>query len=97
MIKIQYAYSDFQPVDVRFIEYMPFDGNRWNFKRMVSYQQMLDTIRDKWPDLERLSDHPNDTSKVIHFTGFYSNICYKLSYRLHYCLLDEGSKTTTNH
>ena len=57
----------FQPVDVRFIEYMPFGGNRWNFKRMVSYQQMLDMIRDKWPDFERLSDGPNDTSKVCSF------------------------------
>lgn len=26
---------------------------------------MLDTIQTKWPDIERLQDHPNDTSKVL--------------------------------
>lgn len=54
----------FQPVDIRFIEYMPFDGNQWNLKRFVSYQQMLDRIYDRWPDLSRLQDGPNDTSKA---------------------------------
>ena len=65
----------FQPVDVRFIEYMPFDGNRWNFKRMVSYQQMVDMIRDKWPDFERLSDGPNDTSKVDSMWMYTAGLC----------------------
>ena len=31
-------------MDVRFIEYMPFDGNRWNTKKMIPYQEMLDII-----------------------------------------------------
>ena len=31
-----------KPIDVRFIEYMPFDGNRWNDKKMVSYQGSTD-------------------------------------------------------
>ena len=33
-------------VDVRFIEYMPFDGNKWNDKKMVPYQEMLKIIRE---------------------------------------------------
>ena len=43
---------------------MPFDGNKWNLKKMVSYLEMLDTVRGKWPGLYRISDQPNDTSKV---------------------------------
>lgn len=31
-------------LDVCFIEYMFFDGNKWNFKKMVSYKEMLDII-----------------------------------------------------
>ena len=35
-------------VTVRFIEYMPFDGNKWNDRKMVNYAQggrcSLDTI-----------------------------------------------------
>lgn len=102
-----------KPLEVRFIEYMPFDGeysllpirlcsglggwylyvkrflwqsfglactpltnpmyplfffsiegNKWNFKKMVSYQEMLDQIRQHWPDLERLQSGPADTAKV---------------------------------
>jgi cyclic pyranopterin phosphate synthase len=32
-------------LDVRFIEYMPFGGNKWSRGKMVSYQEMLSTIR----------------------------------------------------
>ena len=53
-----------QNIDVRFIEYMPFDGNKWNFKRMVPYKEMLDTISAKYPSLHRIADQPHDTSKV---------------------------------
>lgn len=40
-----------------------FAGNRWSFDRFVSYQDMLDRIRERFT-LERLQDGPNDTSKV---------------------------------
>uniref|UniRef100_H2Z1N9 Radical SAM core domain-containing protein n=1 Tax=Ciona savignyi TaxID=51511 RepID=H2Z1N9_CIOSA len=50
-------------VDVRFIEYMPFDGNKWNEKKMVSYQSMLQTIQERFPDVQRLEEEPNHTSK----------------------------------
>jgi len=50
-------------VDVRFIEYMPFDGNKWNDKKMVSYADMLDILKQQF-DLKRCIDEPNDTSKV---------------------------------
>lgn len=33
-----------KPVNVRFIEFMPFDGNVWNVKKLVSYSEMLDTV-----------------------------------------------------
>lgn len=31
-------------INVRFIEFMPFDGNVWNPKKLVSYVEMMDTI-----------------------------------------------------
>lgn len=53
-------------VDVRFIEYMPFDGNKWNTKKMVPFREMLKIIAQKYPieSINRLKDDPNDTSKV---------------------------------
>ena len=40
-------------------------GNKWNLKKFVPYSEMLESISQKWPNIERLSDHPNDTSKVF--------------------------------
>jgi len=49
---------------VRFIEYMPFDGNKWNQRKMVPYAEMLSHICSRYPDLSRLTDSASDTSKV---------------------------------
>ena len=36
-------------VNVRFIEYMPFDGNVWSDSKMVTYKQMLAAIQQRFP------------------------------------------------
>lgn len=33
-----------KPINVRFIEFMPFDGNVWNVKKLVPYSEMLDIV-----------------------------------------------------
>lgn len=33
-----------RPINVRFIEFMPFDGNVWNVKKLVPYAEMLDKV-----------------------------------------------------
>lgn len=45
---------------------MPFDGNKWNTKKMVSFREMLKLIAQKYPleSINRLEDDANDTSKV---------------------------------
>ncbi|KAL8622868.1 hypothetical protein ACOMHN_026989 [Nucella lapillus] len=79
------AFTKDKAVDVRFIEYMPFDGNRWNLKRVMTYQQMLDLIRDRWPELERLSDGPNGTSKAYKVPGFAGQVGFVTSMSEHFC------------
>ena len=49
---------------MRFIEYMPFDGNKWNEKKLVTKAEILDTIRQRWPDFGPVENLPNDTSVV---------------------------------
>ena len=34
------SWTESLPVDVRFIEWMPFGGNKWNDKKFYSYQQV---------------------------------------------------------
>uniref|UniRef100_UPI00358F3002 molybdenum cofactor biosynthesis protein 1-like isoform X1 n=1 Tax=Myxine glutinosa TaxID=7769 RepID=UPI00358F3002 len=74
-----------RPLDVRFIEYMPFDGNRWNFKKMVSYQEMLDLIKQRWPNLTRLPDEENGTSKAYKIPGSVGQIAFITSMSQHFC------------
>lgn len=53
-----------RPIDVRFIEYMPFQGNEWKENKMISFDTMKKMIREVYPDLQRFSNEYNDTSKV---------------------------------
>ncbi|XP_046567734.1 molybdenum cofactor biosynthesis protein 1-like isoform X2 [Haliotis rubra] len=78
-------FTQHKKVDIRFIEYMPFGGNKWNFNKLVSYQQMLDIIRSRWPDFDRLSDHPNDTSKAYQVPGFAGQVGFITSMSEHFC------------
>jgi len=50
------------PVHIRFIEFMPFDGNRWNRDEVFTYQEMLDLIVQRF-EIEKLVDKPNATAK----------------------------------
>ncbi len=53
------------PLEVRFIEFMPFDGNRWNTQKLVSYQEIMTTLTHHFgaDAIQRLRDAPNDTAK----------------------------------
>ncbi|KAE8373845.1 hypothetical protein BDV26DRAFT_271118 [Aspergillus bertholletiae] len=73
------------PIEVRFIEYMPFDGNRWNQKKMLSYQEMLAVIREKYPTLEKVVDHKNDTSKTYRVPGFKGRVGFITSMTHNFC------------
>ncbi|KAF1625846.1 Molybdenum cofactor biosynthesis protein 1, partial [Eudyptes filholi] len=73
------------PIDVRFIEYMPFDGNKWNFKKMVSYKEMLDTIKQQWPELEKLPCEASSTAKSYKVPHFQGQISFITSMSEHFC------------
>ncbi|KAK3495104.1 molybdenum cofactor biosynthesis protein 1 B [Neurospora hispaniola] len=72
-------------VEVRFIEYMPFDGNKWNKGKMFSYQEMLELIRSKYPDLQRIQGHKNDTSKTFQVPGFAGKVGFITSMTHNFC------------
>jgi len=60
------------PISVRFIEFMPFDGNKWDMGKMVSLQAILDKVASHYSEAEiiRLQDAPNDTSKNYKIEGY---------------------------
>ncbi|XP_047104749.1 molybdenum cofactor biosynthesis protein 1-like [Schistocerca piceifrons] len=71
-------------VDVRFIEYMPFSGNKWNDGKMVSFNEMLQIIRKQWPNFDPLPNGPNDTSKASHVPGFKGCVGFITSMSEHF-------------
>jgi len=75
------------PVEVRFIEYMPFDGNRWNPDAVVPYYEMVDTIRKSYPDFgrQRNQDGANPTSKTWRVPGFKGSVGFISSMSKHFC------------
>lgn len=72
-------------VEVRFIEYMPFDGNKWSQGKMFSYAEMLDVIRERHPSLQKVRDHENDTSKTWHIPGSAGRIGFVTSMTHNFC------------
>lgn len=72
-------------IEVRFIEYMPFDGNKWSQGKMLSYKEMLALIREKYPMLYKVQDHKNDTSKTYAVPGFVGRIGFITSMTHNFC------------
>ncbi|PMB65554.1 Molybdenum cofactor biosynthesis protein 1 [Beauveria bassiana] len=72
-------------IEIRFIEYMPFDGNKWNKRKMLGYNEMLDMIRVKYRTLQKVQDHKNDTSKTWHVPGFAGRIGFITSMTHNFC------------
>lgn len=60
------------PVSVRFIEFMPFDGNRWNRSKLVTEEEILGKAEEFFgkEHLEKLVDEKNFTSRNYRIKGF---------------------------
>ncbi len=55
---------------IRFIEFMPFDGNQWNSDKLVSQKEIIDTVNYVYPlQLQKIADTPNDTAKNYKIEG----------------------------
>jgi cyclic pyranopterin phosphate synthase len=63
------ARTEHDNLHVRFIEFMPFDGNSWNWDKVLSYSDMMQRIEAKF-EVEKLKDGPNSTSKSYQVKGF---------------------------
>lgn len=66
-------------IQIRFIEFMPFDGNQWNKEKLVSYAEILSQVNDFYTEqrVERMQDKPNDTAKnhkIESYLGSFSVI-----------------------
>jgi cyclic pyranopterin phosphate synthase len=74
-----------RPIEVRFIEYMPFQGNGWSDTAFVSYTEMIQRIEAVHPGLARQADGPNDTSKTYRVPGYRGAVGFISSMSDEFC------------
>ncbi|KAF9225547.1 molybdenum cofactor biosynthesis prote [Gyrodon lividus] len=72
-------------LSVRFIEFMPFTGNKWDKVKMVPSAELLHTIKQRHPAIERVSDELNDTARSWRIPGYKGNIGFISSMSDHFC------------
>ena len=73
------------PIAVRFIEYMPFQGNGWSETGFFPYADMLERIGLFYPDLQRLEDDPNATARTWRVPGHRGTIGFIASMSEKFC------------
>lgn len=58
-------------VHYRFIEFMPFGGNKWDWSKGVSFNEILEVLGKKYGErVTKLQDKKNDTSKSYRIEGY---------------------------
>jgi molybdenum cofactor biosynthesis enzyme MoaA len=73
-------------VEVRFIEFMPFDSNRWKETKMLSYADMVNRIQIKYPSFTKLPPESiHETSKTWHVPGYVGRVGFISSMSDHFC------------
>lgn len=60
------------PIVIRFIEFMPFEGNEWKTEKLVPLASILQNVAEHFggEKIVRIQDKPNDTSKNYRIKGF---------------------------
>jgi GTP 3',8-cyclase len=73
-----------QSITVRFIEFMPFDGNKWNSDKLVTWQEMLQQISPHYL-LSPIATAANDTSKYYAIDGHHGNLAFITTMSAPFC------------
>lgn len=74
------------PVSVRFIEEMPFNGEGNHYPKLVwNHKKILEHIRDRFPDLKKLPDPPSSTSYNYQIPGFKGTFGIIAAYSRTFC------------
>lgn len=64
--------TQFLPISVRFIEFMPFAGNEWDRSKMISQNEILSELENAFSseEIEKLEDEKNFTARTYKIKGF---------------------------
>ncbi|KAF8808136.1 molybdenum cofactor biosynthesis prote [Phlegmacium glaucopus] len=74
-----------QPISVRFIEFMPFTGNKWDKNKMIPSSDLLALIQARHPTAMRAPDELNDTARSWTIPGYKGSFGFISSMSDHFC------------
>lgn len=72
------------PVHVRFIEFMPFSGNKWTSNKVFTMQEMLSTIASNYEYIP-LKKEANETAKRYMVPGYAGTFAIISTMTSHFC------------
>ncbi|KAI0660595.1 molybdenum cofactor biosynthesis prote [Cubamyces menziesii] len=72
-------------LSVRFIEFMPFTGNKWDKAKMVPSSELLGRIRARYPTVHKAPDELNDTARSYMIPGHVGSFGFISSMSDHFC------------
>jgi len=64
--------TEFLPLSIRFIEFMPFAGNEWDKSKMVSQNEILNRVQNHFSEseIEKLEDNKNFTAREFKLKNY---------------------------
>ena len=73
-----------RPIQVRFIEFMPFLGNNWKVERVIGYREMRERIETKHK-LIPMPGEPTDVARDFRIEGFLGTVGFVTSVTESFC------------
>lgn len=75
-----------QPVSVRFIEEMPFNGEGNHYEKLVwNHRKILAHLKERFPDIDKMPDPPHSTSANYQVPGYKGSIGIIAAYSRTFC------------
>jgi len=72
-------------ISVRFIEFMPFTGNKWDRTKMVPSSVLLSHLQKCYPTITKAADELNDTARSYRVPGYMGSFGFISSMSDHFC------------
>lgn len=87
-----------QSLQVRFIEFMPFDGNNWDKSKVVSEKEIINKAEEFFgsDQIIRLKDRPNDTSRNYKIEAYEGSFAIISSVSNPFCSTCNRLRITAN-
>jgi len=80
------AWTKYMPIEVRFIEFMPFNDNKWSSDTLVPFRDMVRDIRKTFPDFQvAASGNASEVAKMWHVPGHAGRVGFITSMTQQFC------------